>query len=391
MADNLAAVPMRPNPDGVELRHLRAFVAVADELNFGRAAGRLYLSQPALSRQIRALERLVGCELLRRTTHRTELTLAGEALLERARWLLTAVEEAITVTQSVGGEINERIMRLWLPFMDVASSAATLGQLREQFEIVLAQSPLPSELSVRPVSAGGVPALVVGVEPRILFLHGGGFVVGSAYGYRPLVGALADAAQAGALLVDYRLAPEHPFPAAFEDAMTAYRWIVDRCGDPARVVLVGDSTGSGLVLATLRRLVEAGEPMPAAAVLLCPVVELSGRLLLPSDERNVMDEIWRSSQLALGAAVEDPLMRQLAADLSGLPPMLIQSATGDRARPEAEALAEHARKHGVDVKLELYPGDTHVFHIHWSFLAEAADALRQAGQFIQHKAGPSQA
>src|SRR5579872_1328426 len=100
-------------PDAIELRHLRSFVAVADELNFGRAAARLYLSQPALSRQISGLERLVGCELLRRSTHRVELTLAGEALLGRARELLRGLDEAVSVTRSVGGELLARVARHW--------------------------------------------------------------------------------------------------------------------------------------------------------------------------------------------------------------------------------------------------------------------------------------
>src|ERR671927_232230 len=122
--------------EGVEVRHLRSFVAVAEELNFSRAAERLYLSQPALSRQIRTLERVVGCELLRRSTHRVELTLAGAALLDRARAVL---------------------------------------------------------------------ALVLGEDPAILYLHGGNNVLGSAYGYRPLVCALVAAAQTGSLVPDVRL------------------------------------------------------------------------------------------------------------------------------------------------------------------------------------------
>src|SRR5580658_1392598 len=113
-ADGVSSVVSLPQaPDAIELRHLRAFVAVADELNFGRAAARLYLSQPALSRQIRALERLVGCDLLRRSTHRVELTIAGEALLERARTLLRDVDEAVSATRSVGGELLARIARHW--------------------------------------------------------------------------------------------------------------------------------------------------------------------------------------------------------------------------------------------------------------------------------------
>src|ERR1700716_3871531 len=110
------------SPDGVEVRHLRAFVAVAEDLNFTRAAQRLYLSQPALSRQIRTLERVVGCELLRRSTHRVELTLAGSALFDRVRPVLAALDEAVATAQSVGGELNARIMTLWAPMIALATS-----------------------------------------------------------------------------------------------------------------------------------------------------------------------------------------------------------------------------------------------------------------------------
>ena len=106
-------------PDAVELRHLRAFVAVAAELNFGRAAERLYITQPALSRQIRALEKALGCELLRRSTHRVELTLAGEAMLDRSHDVLRGVDEAVAAAQSVGGELAERVERLWAPLAGI--------------------------------------------------------------------------------------------------------------------------------------------------------------------------------------------------------------------------------------------------------------------------------
>ena len=119
MSGEVLAFPQAP--DGVEIRHLRAFVAVAEELNFGRAAARLYLSQPALSRQIRALERLLGCELLRRSTHRVELTVAGSALLDRARRLLGDLDEAIATTQSVGGELANRMATMWAPVLEIAS------------------------------------------------------------------------------------------------------------------------------------------------------------------------------------------------------------------------------------------------------------------------------
>jgi acetyl esterase/lipase len=388
--DTADVIPINPAPEGVEVRHLRAFVAVAEELNFSRAAERLYVSQPALSRQIRALERVVGCDLLRRSTHRVELTLAGEALLDRARVVLVALDEAVAAAQSVGGELSARIMRLWAPVATVAP-VAPIEQMREVFEGFLAQAPIPPEVSVRPVRAGGVPALAVGEEPAILYLHGGGYILGSAYGSRSLVGALVVAAGAGALVPDYRLAPEHPFPAAIEDALAAYRWLAER-RSPSEIVLAGDSSAAGLVLAVLQRLRQSGEQMPAGAVLLCPVVDLSGRMLAPGPETHPMDRLGQNVEAYLaGHSLDDPLISPLEADLSGLPPLLIQCAEEDRALPEAEALADHARAHGVYVQLERYPTEAHVFHVFWSFLPEAQEALTQAGRFINDAVadGPS--
>src|ERR671917_2413953 len=148
-------------PDAIELRHLRAFVAVAEELNFGRAAAQLYVSQPALSRQISSLERLVGCELLRRSTHRVELTLAGEALLDRARKLLADLDEAVTVTQSAGGELARRGEEMWQALSALTAADAALDELREAYETLHASFAPSPEVAVRPVSAGGVPSLLL--------------------------------------------------------------------------------------------------------------------------------------------------------------------------------------------------------------------------------------
>src|SRR6266511_3363230 len=263
-------------PDAIELRHLRSFVAVAEELNFGRAASRLYLSQPALSRQIRALERLVGCDLLRRSTHRVELTLAGNALLDRARELLSAVDEAVATTRSVGGELAGRIARYWEPFADLPVADESLQELRTAYEALHAQFPPLPEVDVRPVNAGGVPSLLLTPEPErqvtMLYLHGGGYVAGSAYGYRPLAGALAAAAETGALVPEYRLAPEHPFPAALEDALATYGWILER-----------------------------GVPLPGAAVMLCPAVDLTFGLLVPPPDDAQAETALVFGRLAVAA------------------------------------------------------------------------------------------
>ena len=396
-------LPFPQAPDGIELRHLRAFVAVAEELNFGRAADRLYVSQPALSRQIRSLEQLVGCELLRRSTHRVELTLAGEALLDRARKLLRDVDEAVSATLAVGGELLGRVARLLEPLSGLVAQEEGLHDARAAFERLQAGFSPPAGTSVRPVTAGGVPSLIAAPpdhpEPTVLYLHGGGYVVGSAFGYQPHAGALAAAAQTAVLVPDYRLAPEHPFPAAVQDAVSAYRWLLEQ-GVPAdRVVVAGDSAGGGLAMSLLLTLKDQCAPYPGAAVLLCPWLDLGlHEMARPTDAGEAAGpmatdaEATRCTRAYLnGHPADDPIVDPLGADLAGLPPMLIQAATGDARLADAEALAIRAQEHGVAARLELYPVQAHAFQLFWSFLPEAADAFAAAGEFIREIAGANAA
>jgi monoterpene epsilon-lactone hydrolase len=391
MESEAEVVALPQAPEAIELRHLRAFVAVADELNFGRAATRLYLSQPALSRQIRHLERLVGCDLLRRSTHRVELTLAGEALLDRARPLLRDLDEAVSVTRSVGGELIARITRHWEAFAEI--SPADLQELRGAFEGLHGQFEAPPHIAVRPLNAGGVPGLLLTKQaddpPALLYLHGGGYMVGSAFGYRPLAAALADAAETGVVLPDYRLAPEFPFPAAIEDAVRAYQWQLDRGLPPERITVAGDSSGGGLALSLLLSLRERGLPLPGRAVLLCPSVDLTRR----ERPRHPLDEFRRAaaSVYLAGHPADDPVLCPLEADLAGFPPLLVQAATGDPLLDEARDLTGHALDCGVAAHLELFAVDAHDFHIFWSFLPEAADAIRGAGQFVRGEPRSGQA
>lgn len=385
--DSADVLAMRQTPDAIELRHLRAFVAVAEELNFGRAATRIYLSQPALSRQIRSLERLVGCDLLRRSTHRVELTLAGEALLDRARTLLADVDAAVATTRSVGGELVGRVNRMWAPLVDEGAEGE-LVTMRAAYEALLAQATVPADVVVQPLNAGGVPALNVTGDPTttptVLHLHGGGFALGSAYGYRGLAGALALSIGAGVLVPDYRLAPEHPFPAALEDALSAYLWLLDQDVPPAEVVVSGDSSGGGLVMSLLLSLRDRGLPLPGGAVLLCPGLDLAsvldGTSPLAADD-NAATAATITSWYVLDHPIDDPLLSPLTADLSGFPPILVQSATGDLVAPESRLLAQRAEDQGVDVVAELYPVDVHVFHLFWSFLPEAQEALAKVADF----------
>jgi acetyl esterase/lipase len=244
------------------------------------------------------------------------------------------------------------------------------------------------------VTAGGVPTLLVSPAapppPTVLYLHGGGYVLGSAYGYQPHAGALALASRAGIVLPDYRLAPEHPYPAAVEDALRAYRWLIER-QDPETVTLAGDSCGAGLVMSLLLSLRRDGLPLPGAGVLLCPWLDLdlAGAPETSDIPGAGLDEARRCVDMYLdGHDRDDPLVAPLKADLQGLPPLLVQAATGDARLVDAKALAARARDHGVDARLDLYPVDAHAFHLFWSFLPEAADALAAAGAFIASTTQP---
>jgi acetyl esterase/lipase len=393
-------LPFPQAPDGIELRHLRAFVAVAEELSFGRAADRLYISQSALSRQIRGLEQLLGCELLRRSTHRVELTIAGEALLDRSHKVLRDVDEAVSATLAVGGELLSRITKLWEPMVGLLAPEADLAEARAAGEELLAQTSPPPGTRVRPVTAGGVSSLLVSSSEdppaTVLYLHGGGYVFGSAFGYRAHAGAIAMAARTGVLLPDYRLAPEHPFPAAVDDSLSAYQWLLGRGIAPEQVTVAGDSSGGGLVLSLLLTLARQNSPQPGAVVLMCPWLDLSLRLKRePSNPiaPGAADEEARNcaAMYLAGHSLDDPVVDPLAADLTGLPPMLIQAATGDARLADAKALAARAQTYGVDARLALFPVDAHGFHLFWSFLPEAADAIEAAGAFIREAHGRGRA
>jgi acetyl esterase/lipase len=384
-----------PAPDAIELRHLRAFVAVAEELNFGRAATRLFVSQPALSRQISGLERLVGCDLLRRSTHRVELTLAGDALLDRARGLLSELDDAVQATRSVGGDLERRLAAVWEPINDLTAASPDLQALRDAGEQLHGQFELAPGMSVRPVIAGGVPSLLVTPRPverpTILLLHGGGFVMGSAFGYRHLASAIAAAADTGVIVPDFRLAPEHPYPAALEDALRTYVWMLDSGVPPERIVVAGDSAGGGLVLSLVTTLARQDLPRPGGTMHFCPAVDLTFTSVEQPDEPQPAISITQLRSFAaayLGdTPPDDDVVNALRADLTGYPPMLIQAGTGDVLGRDAYTLAEHARGHGVDVQFELYPVTTHDFHVFWSFLPEAADAVEQAGGFVRRVHG----
>ena len=320
-----------------------------------------------------------------------ELTLAGEALLTRAGRLIDDLDTAIAATRSVGGEHAERLTRLWAVFVDVNTAGGNMAGVRAAVEELHAKFPPPAEVEVTAANAGGGPALRCSPpDPAgapVLFLHGGGHISGSAFGYRHLAGALAMVTRRPVLVPEYRLAPEHPFPAPLDDARSAYLSLL-AAGTPAeQVAVAGDSSGAGLLLSLLLALRDEGHPLPGRAVLMCPLIDLAGETReVPADGSPLIVTADATAQFAelylSGHPADDPLVTPLDADLSGLPPLLVQAGTGDNLVNEARLLAERGAAAGLDVSLELYPVSTHDFHLFWTFLPEAADALHRAGEFL---------
>jgi acetyl esterase/lipase len=221
----------------------------------------------------------------------------------------------------------------------------------------------------------------------LLYLHGGGYVIGSIDTHQNLIAGLCNAAGCRAFALDYRLAPEHPFPAAIDDAEKAYRTLLGFVKTD-RIVIAGDSAGGGLALATLLRLREQGLPMPAAALLLSPWLDLSGTAATLR-EHAAFDYITaahlkRTAGWYLGKRSErDPLVASLDADLTGLPPLLIQVGGAEGLLHDALQLDEKARAAGVSVRLEVYPDMIHVFQLFASFAPEAQEGIRSLAAFVR--------
>lgn len=225
-----------------------------------------------------------------------------------------------------------------------------------------------------------------GGDIAILYLHGGGYVFGAPRTHRAITGALAREAGASVFAPDYRLAPEYPAPAAIEDALAAYRYLLDLGWPAERIALAGDSAGGGLALATTLALRDEGTALPAALGLLSPWVDLSLAGDSHRDKAGV-DPMLRRGWLAQAATmyagergVDDSFCSPLFADLEALPPMFIQVGADEILYSDATRLAERARLAGIDVNLRVFEGLWHDFQLHAGFLPEADAALHELGE-----------
>ncbi|MEI8151871.1 MAG: alpha/beta hydrolase [Hyphomicrobiales bacterium] len=275
----------------------------------------------------------------------------------------------------------------------------TIDQARTGFIAVSRNFKPDSDASFEAVDAAGVPVEWVATKaskslPVILFFHGGGYCIGSAQTHRDLVSRLCTASGARALSVDYRLAPENPFPAAVDDGVAAYRWLRSQ-GIPARsIVIAGDSAGGGLALATLLALKEAGDELPAGGVCMSPVTDHAkeGESMRTKVDLDPMVHPTSStaySQMYLaGGDARAPLASPLYADLKGLPPLLILVGTWEVLLDDSTRFAEKAKASGVPVELEVWNEMIHIWPYFAAILPEGRQAIERMGTFIkQHAAG----
>ncbi|MFD2718437.1 alpha/beta hydrolase [Hymenobacter monticola] len=226
----------------------------------------------------------------------------------------------------------------------------------------------------------------------MLYLHGGGYVLGSLNTHRSLVGSLAQRCGLNVLTINYRKAPDHPFPAALDDAKRAYRWLLRQGYQPHDIVVAGDSAGGGLALALLLALRNAGENMPAAGIGLSPWTDLnlpvSALRRVAREEGLLLEALQMRNWGPLYAhktALSHPLLSPLQADLHGLPPLLIQVSSAEVLYDDALRFADKARAAGVPVTLQPFEGLVHWWHLFWRIVPEARQALDQVAAFLQKR------
>ena len=271
---------------------------------------------------------------------------------------------------------------------------ADVPTLRASFNELMTRIPVPDDVQQSPTTVGGVGAIEVTVpgadaDGVLLYFHGGVYVIGTAAATVPLVGELARRTGTRAITLDYRLAPEHPYPAAVADAQDAYQGLLEQGVDAGQIALAGESAGGGLAVATLLALRDAGVPLPSCAFLMSPYADLT----LSGDsiaDREAVDRTLTPEGLRLrildyvaGADASHPLISPVFADLTGLPPLLIQVGSNEILLSDALRLAERAATDDVTVTLDVTDGVGHVFQAFAAMLDEADAALVRASAFLR--------
>ena len=272
----------------------------------------------------------------------------------------------------------------------------SLAKRKARFELL--RHLVPRDITTRQILVGDIPTewvspLFTSDEYILLYLHGGGYTSGSPALHRDLVHRIARAGGMTALAIDYRLAPEHPFPAALDDALFAYHWLLEQGYAPGRIAFAGDSAGGGLTAALLMYLRDHGEPLPAAAVLLSPWTDLTmstetDKTLEPIDAQLTKRGLLEMADAYRGThAADEPLISPLYGDPHDLPPLLILAGTDEMLLDDSVLFAEKAGKAGVDVTLQVRENMGHVYPAFAMVIPEGRQAIRFIGAFIRRHTG----
>jgi acetyl esterase/lipase len=273
-------------------------------------------------------------------------------------------------------------------------SLTAVDQFRVWYEGLMSQFQLDEDIVCERVGAGGVPAEWIydpeaAADRVLLYLHGGGYMIGSMRTHRPTLSRLSKASGGRVLGLDYRLAPENPFPAAVQDTVAAYRWLLANGTDPKKIVIGGDSAGGGLTVAALVALRYTGEPMPAAGISHSGWTDLkhTGESITTKAE---IDPILSREMLDLmaqtyvgGRDPGTPLASPFYADLHGLPPLLVQVGTAEILLDDAISFSDKAKASGVDVTLEVWDDMPHIWQVFAPILPEGQQAIDRMGEFAR--------
>ena len=287
-----------------------------------------------------------------------------------------------------------------VPVLTGSDKTASMAQVRASYTAFQAQQPAPDGVRFEQIDMGGVPATLVLPAAQqsdivLVYLHGGAYIVGEPDGYRGIGGNYAKLLGARVYIPDYRLAPEHPFPAAIDDALRAYEWLLQQGIPAGKIAFTGESAGGAMVASVMVAAKQKGLPLPAAGVAISPWANLehtgasmtNREGLDPLNTKPLLDLLART--FLAGALPNHPLASPVFADVTGLPPILVQIGENELMLSDAIRLASHLAENRVRVNLEVWPHMPHAWHFFQSFLLEAEQALRESARFISDILNPA--
>jgi acetyl esterase/lipase len=292
-------------------------------------------------------------------------------------------------------EFESLVKKVWARRPETPPSLAESREMMEQTGDLF---PLPDGTDMHEVDAGGVPARWISMpgaaqDKVVLYLHGGGYVMGSIHSHQTMIAMISGASGARCLAINYRLAPEHKCPAAVEDVQAAYGWLLGQGIAAKNIAIAGDSAGGGLAVAALIAIRDAGQSLPGAAVAISPWVDMTGsgesvKTKADVDPMVNGDGLNAFAKMYVGDAdLKHPLASPLFADLKGLPPMLVQVGTAEVLLDDSRRLAQRAKAAGVDVTLEEGEDMIHVWHWFAPMAPEGGEAIDRMGQYIKAHLG----